>query len=414
MISYTQALSIIDDASRPAGPDSFTGMPASGTVTGSITAEFDVPPHDNAAMDGYALRADDTTTAAPDGPVDLAVIAKQMAGDKRSPITITKGTAVEIATGARLPDGADTVVPVERIATTDKPGVVRLETPATRGANIRRTGEDIERGQELLPAGTLLEAHHQMLLAAGTNTGSGGKLATVRPPASAIIATGNEIGGGTEYSPVRDANSPYLAAALSELGVASVERYRVADEPDAIEARISTLVEAGTGLIITTGGVSVGQRDLIRGCLDNLGATTLFHGVAIRPGKPVLMAKKSDTLIFGLPGNPIAMAVCFRLFVVRALRGLAGCDPETALPARLRTPVRMRPSFSFFAKASATLSADATLEVSVLPGQESFKVAPLAHANCWACIRPGDGELAPGELVQVLPMLPGSFPTLAL
>jgi molybdopterin molybdotransferase len=157
--------------------------------------------------------------------------------------------------------------------------------------------------------------------------------------------------------------------------------------------------------------VSAGALDYVPGAIARLGGEVLFHKVAIRPGKPLLCARlPGGALVFGLPGNPVAAAVGLRFFVAPALRALAGLPPERLARARLAAPVRNRRGLTFFAKAVVTAGADATLAVRVLPGQESFRIAPLVAANGWAIVPEGTEEVPAGTPVAVAPLVPGAFP----
>ena len=157
-------------------------------------------------------------------------------------------------------------------------------------------------------------------------------------------------------------------------------------------------------------GTSAGRFDMVPDTITELGGEILFHKVAIRPGKPILFARlPGDTLLFGLPGNPIAVAVGMRFFVVPALRQLQGLAPEELHRARSQGRIRKREELRFFGKARARVNDDARLEVQLLPGQESFKIASLMLANCWAIVPEGRDTVAPGELIDVAPLYPTGF-----
>ena len=178
------------------------------------------------------------------------------------------------------------------------------------------------------------------------------------------------------------------------------------DQADDLRRRLRAL--AGTvDVVLTTGGVSVGQLDLLPAIIRELGGEILFHKVAIRPGKPILHARLADgTLLFGLPGNPLAVAVGMRFFVIPVLRALQGLAPETTTPAVTPIPVRTRGQLRFFAKAHTAIDAGGCRHVRLLPGQESFRIAPLLRANCWAIVPEDTGEIPAGSTLETLPLYP--------
>ena len=209
---------------------------------------------------------------------------------------------------------------------------------------------------------------------------------------------------------IHDSNGPYLEAAISSIRAESAGVYRTGDSADELIALVESLQDKAD-VILTTGGVSAGRMDFVPMALEQLGADILFHRVAIRPGKPILFARlPNGTYVFGLPGNPIAVAVGLRFFVIPALRQLQGLPAEKYLTARLKAPAGKKKGLRFFGKAQAMSNADGQLEVELLPGQESFKISPLMTANCWLIIDEDSEQLDLGERVQIAPLYPGNFP----
>jgi molybdopterin molybdotransferase len=402
MLSYPAALDILTRACSPLPARRIGLADAPGAVAAEdVRAGGPLPAFANAAMDGYALASSDTARATPETPARLAVAGRVAAG-QAAPGATPPGAAWLVMTGAPMPAGCDAVVPVERSRAAA--GSVEVDAPLAPGQNRRAAGEDYAAGDLVLAAGAPVTAEAVMALAATGHDAIG-----VRGPARvAVITTGDELAGGP--AGVRDANGPYLAACLAALGARLVSREAIGDDPAALVEALGRAAPR-VDLVLTTGGVSAGELDFVPGAVARLGAQTLFHKVAIRPGKPLLAARLQDgPLILGLPGNPIAAAVGLRFFAVPALRALTGLPPERFARARLAAPVRNRRGLSFFAKALATAGDDATLRVAVLQGQESFRIAPLAAANCWALVPEGTEEVAAGSLLAVAPLLPAAFP----
>jgi molybdopterin molybdotransferase len=186
-------------------------------------------------------------------------------------------------------------------------------------------------------------------------------------------------------------------------------RGAVPDDAQALTRELTRALDLAD-IVITTGGVSAGRLDFVPATLAAMGGEILFHKVAIRPGKPLLCARLGGRLVFALPGNPIAVAVGLRFFVIPALRALAGRVPERWLRARAEAAIHSRAGITFFAKSRAQVDGQGTLRVAALPGQESFKISPLLAANCWAILDAERGGVAADDLVDVAPLLPADFP----
>jgi molybdopterin molybdotransferase len=408
VISYAEALRILLTGGRALPGRLLPLSEAAGAVTAAaLTARLSVPGFANAAMDGFVVRAAVTRNASPESPVRIAISGVIAAG-KPTPPGQT-GMAWEILTGAPVPPGFDAVVPLERVTRVDEPNggqvTILITGPLEPGQNIRQCGQDFMQGQPIVEAGTRLAPHHLMALAAG-----GVDEVPVFPaPRVAVLTTGNELAThGAELAPgqIRDANGPYLRALLQILGADLITMATARDQADDLRKQISAY--AGTvDIVLTTGGVSVGRHDLLPAIVRELGGQILFHKVAIRPGKPILHARLPDgTRLFGLPGNPLAVAVGMRFFVIPALRALQGMPPERECPAITVAPVRGRDQLCFFAKAYAETDETGCRRVQILPGQESFRIAPLLKANCWAIVPAGVGEIPAGGTLATVPLYP--------
>lgn len=409
MIGYPAALEIVLAAARALPRRTVPSARALGLAAAAeVRSAVAVPSFDNAAMDGFALRGDDSRGATPGTPVRLRVLGRIAAGEPASAPT-PAGCAWEIMTGARLPADCDAVVPIERAAEQIVAGerLIELREALAPGHNRRRAGEDFQPGTILLREGDPVTAEALMALAAiGCD-----ELTVHARPRIAVITTGSELvsHGPPGALTIRDTNGPYLDASLRSLGF-PVSGSSVSDDPEGLASAIESAA-AGSDIVLTTGGVSAGRFDHVPATVARLGGEILLHGVAIRPGKPLLCARlPAGQILFGLPGNPMAVAVGLRFFVLPALRALTGRTPEAYPVASAAGRIRKRPALTFFAKAHARITPEATLEVSLLPGQESFRIAPLLHANCWAIVPEGIEDLAPGALVQVAPLAPGEFP----
>lgn len=402
LLSYEDALRIVIDTCTPLPREQCALADCLGHVLAQpLSSPADLPPFDNSAMDGFALTGDSEAVAA---GTELDVHGEQAAGDG-----VTRGgeSACEIMTGARVPDGFDRVIAVERTQTltTREDGRslrIRLTEAVETGSHLRRRGSDIARGDAVLGAGTVVEPRHLMLLAAlGICT-----LPVVAKARAAVLSTGRELvtDPQQELAPgqIRNSNGPFLAARLRAAGAEVVHEETVGDDVDAYIAALQRALEAGARVILSTGAVSMGRYDFVPKALEQLGARTLFHKVAIRPGKPLLLARlPDDALLFGLPGNPAAGAVGLRFFVEPALRSMAGMTAEPPLRVPLAEAFEKSVPLRFHLKAVLSADARGQLSVRVLGGQQSYRIGPLAAANCWAVV-PADGHaLDAGTLVDV-------------
>jgi len=298
-------------------------------LAAEVRAATALPPFDNSAMDGYALRAADLRDATPKSPVELTVLETVRAGDAGR-VEVRPGEAVRIMTGAPMPRGADSVVMVERTEPGAE-GKVRLAAATLARSHVRARGEDVAEGSLLLEKGALLRPYDIALLAAQGLA----EVSAVRLPRVAVLATGDELVDVKDpLAPgkIRNSNGPALLAGLSRWGATAEDLGIAPDEPEALRAVLASALER-SDVLLATGGVSVGDFDCTRAVFASLGLREVFWRVAIKPGKPLyfgtLEAPGAPTkLAFGLPGNPIAALVCLEEFVRPALEKLQGYAPK--------------------------------------------------------------------------------------
>jgi molybdopterin molybdotransferase len=412
MITYPEALQIMAGAVSPLDGSPMGLLSANRSVAAAdVSSRIAVPGFANSAMDGFALRAADSTGASDAAPLDLPVVGLAAAGDPPTE-PMAPGGAVEIMTGAPVPAGCDTVVPVERVekilAEDGQILAIRLRQTAEKGRHIRRAGEDFQADVPVLKNGDLVQPHGIMALAA-----TGNDQLTARPiPRLAVVTTGSELtaaGVPSREGLIRDANGPYLAAFIQHIGATLTSHQKVPDSKIELEKAIAQSSEQAH-IVLTTGGVSAGRFDHVPQTVVEAGGEVLFHKVGIKPGKPILFARlKNGSLLFGLPGNPVAVAVGLRFFVLPAIRMLQGLAPEHFHSARNTVSIHKHPNLRFFAKARATVNDDGQIEVTVLPGQESFRIGPLLESNCWAIAPEGTECVSAGDPIQIAPLYPTHF-----
>ncbi len=396
MISVAEALAIIARNTAAGAEERVPLSEALGRVAArDVVSDTDWPPFETSAMDGYAVRMADV----PSPGAALSERADPVAAGAALPGPLRPGEAVRVMTGAPLPEGTEAVVPVERARREE--GRVVFEVAPVPGAHLRRRGESVREGSRLVPAGRRLTPGDIALAAlAGSET-----LTVFARPRVAVAATGNELVPAAEKprpGQIRDSNGPMLSALCRARGWAAVARRRVADEAAGVAALFET---AGReeDVLVTSGGVSAGDFDLLPGIARRQGFEILFHGVAVRPGKPVAFARRGATLWFGLPGNPVSTSVCFHLFARFALGRLEG-DPSPGAPrvaARLARDLPAGGARETYRDAIFENAGGAAL-VKPLVSAGSHDIATHARANALILVPAGAGPRPAGSTVECL------------
>ena len=362
-----------------------------------IVAGHDVPPFNNSAMDGYALRTEDIVSAGKENPVRLKLIDEQPAG-KLTKVEVTHGTAIKIMTGAPIPAGADTVVPIERTQPGDN--WVDIEVAHERGANIRLAGEDMPKGSQVFEPGVLITPVIIGLLA---SLGFA-RVDVFGRPKVAVIGTGNELIPVDEpLSPgkIRDSNSYALTAQTRAVG-APVERIGVAgDTKEAVTSLVRSALEVAD-VVVTSGGVSVGDYDFVKDVLKEMGADLKFWGVKQKPGKPLAFWTLDGKLIFGLPGNPTASVLCFEEYVRPALLKMMGRRNllRPVVKAELTHDLRRKPGRHHFVGMKVEVI-DATYRATVNGRQGSGILKSLAGADGIGLVPDNVADMNEGDMIDV-------------
>jgi molybdopterin molybdotransferase len=358
-----------------------------------VVAAGDVPPFANSAMDGFAV------TAGPEGR-ELRVIGEARAGHPAAE-AVGEGEAVRISTGAPLPAGATSVVPVEQAEESD--GRVTLRAAAPPHGNVRDAGEDLRAGERVLTAGTALgPAEVAIAVTAGR-----GRVTCARRPRVAVLATGDELApAGADLGPgqIHDSNLVMLATLAAREGAHALQPAVVADDRAGTEDALRGALDAAD-VVVASGGVSVGPHDHVKPALEALGVRERFWRVALKPGKPVWFGTRDGVLVFGLPGNPVSAAVCFLMFVRPALRALAGAPPwPTRRRARLAAAVPRNRSRDEAVRVALEVDPGGLLEARVTGPQGSHMLSSLLGADGLALVPAGDGELPAGAVVEIEPI----------
>jgi len=392
MLSVEEARGRILDHIRPLTAEE---VPLPGAL-GRILAEDAIagealPPFTNSAMDGYAVRSADTAGGSPESPVRLRLVGEVPAGQVYSG-TLRPGEALRILTGAALPDGADSVLEQERTRTEE--GVVDLLAEVSPGTNTRPSGDDVRPGALLAARGSEVGPAELALLAAlGIHL-----IRVTRRPTVAIVSTGDELaplGETPKAGQIRESNGPYLAAVVERAGATALRLGVARDRVDDIRRLLDEASSAD--LILTSGGVSVGDYDLVKQILTERGQID-FWRVRMRPGKPLAFGMIGETPVLGLPGNPVSAAVTFELFGRPALRKLLGCRQVERPTAEVVLDGEdiERADRRHFVRASLR-SRGGTLVATPTGDQGSHRISSLTGATALLVIMEGEGTVHAGD-----------------
>jgi molybdopterin molybdotransferase len=404
VVSFEEALEIVlrHSGGLPALPAEGLPLLSCGNrvLAEAVLADRDQPPFDRSTRDGFAVRA------AEFGPTPLRVAGQVRAGEQWLGVTLEQDAAIEIMTGAPVPEGADAVVMVEHVVQWD--GTIRATAGRTirSGENFVPRGSEARAGQSVLPVGTVMEGA-EIALAASCGQS---QLTVYRKPKVAIVATGDElveIEATPALQQIRNSNSYGLAALVDEAGGEAVRFPIAPDRRSYLEETIRTARRYD--LMLLSGGVSMGKYDLVEDVLESLGAEFFFTGVRMQPGKPVVFGRlpaadgHPERYFFGLPGNPVSAQVTFHCFVeplLRAMRGAPAGGPRFAF-ATLAEDAASKPGLMQVLPAQMT--ADGLRpQVRLVPWQGSGDLTANARANCYAVLPPEKERFAAGEEITVL------------
>ena len=373
-------------------------------VSSNIFCGINYPTGDNAAFDGYAINSQDTKNIKKNLPKKFKIIGLIAAGNKPFKKKIKRYDAVEIMTGGIIPKGFDTIIPIEQIIfypNENNKKYILINKRIKKHNHVRFAGSDFKKKEIVVKKNTIIQPNH--ILAFKT---LGIKNIKVKKKVNILFfSTGNEISNSDNIPSwkVRNSNSHYIKNLNENFLFNFKDGGILKDSHEKIfQSKISKMLNSKTDIIITSGAVSAGKFDFVPNVIKNFSLSNYFKSVAIRPGKPVLFAKfkGKHKAIFGLPGNPMSSAACFRFFVHPYIVNLLNLDEEAPIKAILKNAFTKKKNFVRFAKSKLSATKNGRIEVEILKGQESFRIKSFVKSNIWALLPAGKSKFKKGEIVD--------------
>ena len=366
-----------------------------------IYSTVNYPAGTNAAFDGFAINSKDTNKLNKNNSQNFKILKTISAGDNPKLNKINKFETVEVMTGALIPKNFDTIIPIEKIIFNKNRKFILINEKIKNNQHIRYAGSDYKKRDLIIKKGTIIQPSHILAF----KTLGIVNIKVKKKPNILFFSTGNEISNNKDIVnwKVRNSNSHYLKS-LSEIFLFNFVDGGVLRDKDEnlFKKNIIKSFKSKIDIIITSGAVSAGKHDFVPTVVKKFSLSSFFKGVAIRPGKPVLFAKFKTTekVIFGLPGNPISSAACFRFFVYPYLLNVLGIKAEKPFKAKLKKKYLKNKKIIRFLKAKLTSTDDGILEVQVIKGQESFRIKSFVESNVWGLFKDGQSTFKKGELID--------------
>ena len=405
MISYNKSKTILKKSLINLGEEHIETSKCLNRVTSKdIYVQSYYPSGNNAAFDGYALKSSETYKLNKKIYQKFKIIGSIAAGNKPIKKKIKKFETVEIMTGALIPRSFDTIIPIEQInfyPNKKNAKYILLNKKITKFEHVRFKGSDYKKGDLLISQGTILQSNHILAL----KTLGVKKIKVKKKPNILFFSTGNEITNKDKIHEweVRNSNCHYINSLNQNFLFNFKDGGILRDNhSNVFKSHINKMLKSKIDMIITSGAVSAGKFDFVPSVVSKFKLSNYFKSVAIRPGKPILFAKikGKPKAVFGLPGNPISSAACFRFFVYPYIRSLLGIKEEISFKARLKNEFRKKNDLTRFVKSKLSTTKNGKLEVEILKGQESFRIKSFIQSNIWVMLPSGKERFKKGETVD--------------
>ena len=368
-----------------------------------INSPNNYPAANNTAFDGFAINSKETNKINNKNTIKFRIIKTLAAGDNPKIKKISKLSTIEVTTGAIIRKPFDTVIPIEQIKffpNSTKPKYIIINKKIKKNNFIRFLGSDFKKGERIIKKGEIVNSQHILAF----KTLGVRKILVKKKPKIIFYSTGNEISNKTKvpYWKVRNSNNYYLKSFLKNLPFNFIEK-KILRDNDSIKFKneIKVNLKSNTDIIITSGAVSAGKFDFIPKIIKNFKLKYFFKGVYIRPGKPIMFAKfKKNKVFFGLPGNPISSAACFRFFVLPFLYLSTGVVENKPIKSKIKNQLIKKKNFTRFIKGKLSFSKKGIAEFEVYKGQESFRIKPFTNSNAWGLFPSGKDKFKKGDFIE--------------
>ena len=405
MISYKNSIKIIKKSKIKIHNEILNVNSCINRVSANdIFSKINNPIADNAAFDGYVIKSKDTKNLNKRNSKLFKILGTIAAGDKTIKRKFKNFQTFEITTGSIIPKGFDTIIPMEQIIfypNKTKPKYILINKKIKKNQHIRLKGSDYKKGDLLIKNGTILQPNHILALKSlGVET-----INVRKKPNILFFSTGNEISNKKKISEwqVRNSNSYYIKALSNNFLFNFINGGILRDKQAyKFEKKIKKVFNSKIDIILTSGAVSAGKFDFIPNVVKKFKVSNYFKNVSIRPGKPIMFAKFKGRhkVIFGLPGNPISSAACFRFFVYPYLHEILGISEEKPFKAILKNNFSKKTSFTRFVKSKINTTKNSKIEAEILKGQESFKIQSFIRSNIWTILPSGKSKFKKGDIVD--------------
>jgi len=372
-------------------------------ISENILSKVNYPAGDNAAFDGFVVKAQDTKKLSKKNVKFFKILGSLAAGDKPK-FKYKKLNAVEVMTGALIPKGFDTIIPIEKIRFDKDKRNILINEKLKKYSHIRFAGSDFRKNDIVIKKGTQINSSHILAF----KTLGIKKLKVKKIPNILFFSTGNEISEKISVPDwkVRNSNSYYIRSLSEKFSINFIDGGILRDgEEKLFKTKLNKAIKSNIDLIITSGAVSAGKYDFIPNVVKSFKLKSYLKSVAIRPGKPFMFAKvkNKQKAIFGLPGNPISSAACFRFFVYPYLCYSLKTTEEKPFRATLKNSFIKKKDFTRFIKCKLSINEKGIQEVEVLKGQESFRIKSFINANAWGCFPSGKSNFKKGDFIDCFP-----------
>ena len=366
-----------------------------------IYSTVNYPAGTNAAFDGFAINSKDTNKLNKNNSQNFKILRTISAGDNPKLNKLKKYVTVEVMTGALIPKGFDTIIPIEKIIFNSNNKHISINNKIKKNQHIRYAGSDYKKKDLIIKKGIIIQPSHILAF----KTLGIEKIKVKKKPNILFFSTVNEISNNKNIAnwKVRNSNSHYIKSLSNNFLFNFIDGGILRDKDEKLfKNRLNKSIKSKIDIIITSGAVSAGKHDFVPSVVRRFNLSNFFKGVSIRPGKPILFAKfkNVEKVIFGLPGNPISSSACFRFFVYPYLLNILGAMNEKPFKAKLKNSYSKSKKIIRFLKAKLISTTDGKLEIQVLKGQESFRIKSFVDSNVWGLFKYGQSNFKKGDLID--------------